>query len=964
MAIHQIGPRLTEDKYKSSTESTVKELANKAVDNSTSGVAKGLNEGLIGTVDGFKIRDGIDQLDSKGDSAFARITSEVKTVGNVRLFKVGVKGQNGGNISVTRDSDAPDTTYTVRYDKQALAAVVGEGGTDAVSKLAKGQPLVKGDKPGANLKAELGVQSFDAVEMRFATKEEAAKAVETLSKLHNADMVDDALDSATRSVFTPHSVIGTAQTAGDMVRNPFNTMDSDAINPLAKHITGLDTSEVRALSDNVVAYESTVGGRGRLAAEVKGDLKLFEGAIEGRLDGTSRITKRVELPTANEDGSVVYTVSNGLRASAKERANKKHNKFFGGMVTAKLDNRVELARGEIKASFHYNLPKGENATTLSGRTVQEADPSAQGNNASNLQKITYEGRQDWQNQGLQDISRGDIVRSTQKLTINNPENATEAISYAIKGDFKQAADVAGAEVEMKLMDIDRSGTDIQPGAKIDAVIGEVEVSTIFAAGVDDIKSVYSTTIKPGDEGTPIKAKDVVPSAPDVQFPPEPQDDNTTYVVRPTVGVNVRDAADGNKVSVVQNGSFMKASGARQTDTEGKEWVEVSGTDLNDKDVKGWVRSDLLEKHDSAVGAMDDMGRYSPKAEYNRMDVITVEKDDNLWNLAKENGWDFQETLEANKDHLLNPSLIFKGDKVYAPNTARGPEAIEVPKDEPVQTFEPGKPVTHSVETKLDGKPPVSVLGLSGVAAERVAGEKPPVSDNMPEIPADGATMPKARQDKLDHITNNYKVADDQNQTEWQPRFVNPVTENVSKFASSAIDFFGGNGYRDKVDDSIKQLKRTEVTQSEAQALDNLNTAEQFDWAVMTRNTMHDAVAAFKKPDNYAGGNLKWENDGHVDAYRHALWSARMTKRFGSEWTKEYTTSHEMTHGNPVQREAMDLYNNEVGRQIAIDNPDATDTELQTLAREAVMNGEVVVIDQNAQLNWSDRVKVGEHRFLE
>jgi hypothetical protein len=107
---------------------------------------------------------------------------------------------------------------------------------------------------------------------------------------------------------------------------------------------------------------------------------------------------------------------------------------------------------------------------------------------------------------------------------------------------------------------------------------------------------------------------------------------------------------------------------------------------------------------------------------------------------------------------------------------------------------------------------------------------------------------------------------------------------------------------------------------------------------------------------------KWlQNDGHRDAFRHAYWNALMTKEFGAEWTKQYATAHEGLPGNPSNREAMDLYNNEVGRQIALSNPNATPEQLADLVEQAVKDGKLVVIPPSGSgLEWSDRVPLWGH----
>lgn len=101
-------------------------------------------------------------------------------------------------------------------------------------------------------------------------------------------------------------------------------------------------------------------------------------------------------------------------------------------------------------------------------------------------------------------------------------------------------------------------------------------------------------------------------------------------------------------------------------------------------------------------------------------------------------------------------------------------------------------------------------------------------------------------------------------------------------------------------------------------------------------------------------------DGHRDAFRHCFWNARLTKEFGLNWTKQFTTAHEALPGNMASREAMDLYNNEVGRKIAKDNPKASVDELAKLVKQAVADGKLVVVDRAGKLAWSNSVSVWDH----
>ena len=106
-------------------------------------------------------------------------------------------------------------------------------------------------------------------------------------------------------------------------------------------------------------------------------------------------------------------------------------------------------------------------------------------------------------------------------------------------------------------------------------------------------------------------------------------------------------------------------------------------------------------------------------------------------------------------------------------------------------------------------------------------------------------------------------------------------------------------------------------------------------------------ARFASPDR---------NDDHNDAFRHAYWNARLTQEFGEDWTKRFTMAHESIPGNTAAREAMDLYNNEVGRSVAMANPGASPEELANKVQEAVRQGRTVVIGGDGQLDYSDQIK--------
>ncbi len=150
---------------------------------------------------------------------------------------------------------------------------------------------------------------------------------------------------------------------------------------------------------------------------------------------------------------------------------------------------------------------------------------------------------------------------------------------------------------------------------------------------------------------------------------------------------------------------------------------------------------------------------------------------------------------------------------------------------------------------------------------------------------------------------------------------------------------------------LKRLTSTRltVTATEAELLDDLGLLALRDMSDMREGAFGTADDRFPSDDR---------NDDHNDAFRHTYWNALMARRFGTDWAKAYATAHEGLPGNPAVREAMDLYNNEVGRMIQEANPEADEEELADLVQQAVEDGEVLVIDADGNLAWSDTVHEG------
>jgi hypothetical protein len=64
-----------------------------------------------------------------------------------------------------------------------------------------------------------------------------------------------------------------------------------------------------------------------------------------------------------------------------------------------------------------------------------------------------------------------------------------------------------------------------------------------------------------------------------------------------------------------------------------------------------------------------------------------------------------------------------------------------------------------------------------------------------------------------------------------------------------------------------------------------------------------------------------------EAFYQAYWSALMTKHYGPEIAKEFAEAHEMNLNQPADEREMGFHNCEAGRNIALAQPAASETEL-------------------------------------
>lgn len=194
----------------------------------------------------------------------------------------------------------------------------------------------------------------------------------------------------------------------------------------------------------------------------------------------------------------------------------------------------------------------------------------------------------------------------------------------------------------------------------------------------------------------------------------------------------------------------------------------------------------------------------------------------------------------------------------------------------------------------------------------------PLSTDFKQSPEDG-------DDRLAEILREYQVGEDPGGTH-------------------EIDF---PAWVDKI--AGKEIPNQELTATEIRMLLTSPTKVKDVFDIKERASA-EAVNRFPPPDGVR------EIDNQTDAFRHAYANALMTQKFGEEWTRKFATAHEGRENNYASSEAMDLYNNEIGRQIAVQNPNASPEELADLVQQAVNDGDTVVIRPDGQgLQWSNSI---------
>lgn len=187
---------------------------------------------------------------------------------------------------------------------------------------------------------------------------------------------------------------------------------------------------------------------------------------------------------------------------------------------------------------------------------------------------------------------------------------------------------------------------------------------------------------------------------------------------------------------------------------------------------------------------------------------------------------------------------------------------------------------------------------------------------------------------LPQIYREYQVPDDPDgMVDWRPSGLNGF------FA-----WLTGNGDMSK-----------NMTATEARVLDGLAPLELKAMNDAQSNALKAAEEVSFKDGGAPGIGI---HNGPADAFRHAYWNALMSKGIHPDTARDFATAHEGRPGNNETEEAMDLYNNEVGRKIFAMHPHASEEQLRQYVRQAVIDGKMLVINDAGQLVPSNDAVLG------
>lgn len=122
--------------------------------------------------------------------------------------------------------------------------------------------------------------------------------------------------------------------------------------------------------------------------------------------------------------------------------------------------------------------------------------------------------------------------------------------------------------------------------------------------------------------------------------------------------------------------------------------------------------------------------------------------------------------------------------------------------------------------------------------------------------------------------------------------------------------------------------RQDMSEDEKKIFDNLPVYQKLDYLKAAKLSEISAIQKF--PNTTLNGK--------GDAYRHALFSVKTRKVLGKELSEKLLTAHENQSSQHLLEKAMDLYNNQIGREIPVNT-----SNLEDYVEKLVNDGKLKII---------------------
>ena len=209
----------------------------------------------------------------------------------------------------------------------------------------------------------------------------------------------------------------------------------------------------------------------------------------------------------------------------------------------------------------------------------------------------------------------------------------------------------------------------------------IALAVTFGGGLLVFSGITLSSVLAGDQGTeapvdqtpeePVTTPPDEPSEPpeEREEPIEPEEPEPQLVVTADDGLNLRDepSIGSEEVTVLKPGSLIQETGERKTDAAGNEWAAVTGYGWDGRQHEGWVSASFVAPHDE--GAQNADGRFNPELERQGYEWVIVQPGQSIGLIARNRSADVADTIVLNMDHILDPHLVYAGDRIYLPRTA-------------------------------------------------------------------------------------------------------------------------------------------------------------------------------------------------------------------------------------------------------------------------------------------------------